>query len=175
MAQQPIKFLILYRASLNGVAHRDICLYTKTLNVNMYCRISMMLLSWILLGLLLVIFTKSDNGLEGFNFTTVASKEKTDIMTKIKTRVTKTEVNPEQNSSITFPLSTERKKKHRERNTGRLLIKIFIFSYLVHGSNLNQYHLEWSHKTMLFFFLGCLFFSFQSFKCLVYTSNVWYI
>ena len=83
-----------------------------------------MLLSWMFLGIFLVIFTKSDNGLAGLNFTTVASKEKLDLKTKIKTSVTKNKENPEHTSGISYPLST---------NSGTLRKMYFIFSssYLV--------------------------------------------
>ena len=50
-----------------------------------------MLVSFVLLGLLLVIYKTSDNGLAGLQATTIDSKMKMDIKTMFKTLVSKNE------------------------------------------------------------------------------------
>ena len=75
-----------------------------------------MLVSFVLLDLLLVLYTKSDNGLAGLQATTVDSKVKMNIKTMPKTLVSKNEEKSEENSLISnLPLNKE------SRNSGRLI------------------------------------------------------
>ena len=75
-----------------------------------------MLLSFALLGLLLVIYTKSDNGLAGLHDKTVDPKGKMDPETMPKTLFSKNEEKSEQNSLISnLPLNK------RSRNSGTLI------------------------------------------------------
>ena len=83
-----------------------------------------MLVSFVLLGLLLVLYTKSDNGLAGLHDTTVDSKVKMDINTVPKTLVSKNEEKSEQKSFISkLPLNK------RSRNSGRL-VSLVVFCLL---------------------------------------------
>ena len=75
-----------------------------------------MLVSVVILGLLLVLYTKSDNGLAGIHATTVDSKVKMDIKTMPKTLVSKNESKSKQNSIL--PLNK------KSRNSGTLINSI---------------------------------------------------
>ena len=76
-----------------------------------------MLVSVVVLGLLLVIYTQSDNGLAGLQATIVDSKMKMDIKTMPKTLFSKNEEKSEQNSFISnLPLNK------RSRNSGSLVV-----------------------------------------------------
>ena len=79
-----------------------------------------MLVSFVLLGLLLVLYTKSDNGLAELQATTADSKVKMDIKTMPKTLVSKNESKSKQNSIL--PLNKE------SRNSGRLMSSV-VFAF----------------------------------------------
>ena len=83
----------------------------------------MMLVSFVLLALLLVLYTKSDNGLAGLQATTVDTKGKMDPETMPKTLFSKNEEKSEQNSLISnLPLNK------RSRNSGTLINSVvFVF------------------------------------------------
>ena len=80
-----------------------------------------MLVSFALLGLLLVIYTKSENGLAGLHDTTVDYKGKMDPETMPKTLFSKNEEKSEQNSLISnLPFN------RRSRNSGTLINSVCI-------------------------------------------------
>ena len=115
-----------------------------------------MLVSLALLGLLLVIHTKSENGLAGLYDTTVDSKVKMDIKTMPKTLLSHNEEKSEQNSLISnLPLKKE------SRNSGRLISSV-VFAFKISFA-MNIKYFELSCRIMFFF---CL----QIFSMLVFQS-----
>ena len=96
-----------------------------------------MLVLVVLLGLLLVIYKTSENGLAGLQATTVDSKMKMDIKTMPKTLVSKNEKKSEENSLISnLPLNKN------SRNSGTLINSVVCASSISFTMNIKYFELS---------------------------------